>query len=150
MDLSFSSEVKCNYALVNERRCQRANEGGKGMESAAIGDESRIQKRVLVSCAVAKPSSTCKILVDSRIIRPTVPNQGATGEKGIWAVETKGRALSFAVAWALPESEKRGPSGLSLAPCDSVLAGQVGHVTYKIHPSTQTMQQRASIARRPT
>jgi hypothetical protein len=69
------------------------------MESAAIGDESRIRKRVLVSCAVAKPSSTCKILVNSRIIRPSVmpvPNQGATGGKGIWAAETKGRALSFA------------------------------------------------------
>jgi hypothetical protein len=51
-----SRKVKCNCALVNERRCQRANEGGKSMESETIGGESRIRKRVLVSCAVAKPT----------------------------------------------------------------------------------------------
>jgi hypothetical protein len=73
----------------------------KCMESAAIGGEMRIRKRVLVSCAVAKAGRPTKILVNSRTIRPTVmavPNQSSTGGKGIWAAETKGRALSFAAA----------------------------------------------------
>jgi hypothetical protein len=65
---------------VNECRCQRANDCGKGVESTAIGGESTVSKRVLVSCSVAKPGP----LVNSRTIRRAVasaPNQSETGEK---------------------------------------------------------------------
>ena len=93
------------------------------MESAAIGGEMRIRKRVLVSCAVAKAGRPTKILVNSRTIRLTVmavPNQGSTGGKGIWAAETKGEHFpSQRPELGLAGSEvlcTRGPCGLSLAP----------------------------------
>jgi hypothetical protein len=65
------------------------------------------------------------MLVNSRTIRPNVtpvPNQGATGKKGIWATETKGRALSFRSGLGLPGLCTPGPPGLALARGQVLLA----------------------------
>jgi hypothetical protein len=72
------------------------------MESAAIGGESRTQKRVFVSCTCRQTLARPAKCVNSRTIQPSVtpvPNQDATGKKG------------FLSQWPF------------LAPCSAVLAG---------------------------